>query len=207
MSSDALGKLRIGSAFCTATVIGPLDEGDSHVDILTAAHCIKLNEAGLFTMSDGRVLHAKCIARDAASDCAWLRAVHPGGDVAYLLLADELPDVGEAVFHQGFGIDKPENKEVGLFKGVTGNGKQCNFRLSVSPGDSGGAIILDHNGRVVSPVCCTTRIAGVGDVYGATPKACAACRPQNRTSEDEPPLLNPIHLEAAGFRTPFAPAN
>lgn len=44
------------------------------------------------------------------------------------------------------------------------------FSLSVSPGDSGGGICVDGSGRLISPVCCTTHLAAVGQVYGARPE-------------------------------------
>jgi hypothetical protein len=53
--------------------------------------------------------------------------------------------------------------------GEDSNG-QIRYRLSVSHGDSGGGIVSTKDGKLLSPVCCTTRIAGVGDVWGASPR-------------------------------------
>ena len=47
--------------------------------------------------------------------------------------------------------------------------EQIRYRLSVSPGDSGGGIMTDASGRLLSPVCCTTCLGCPGDVWGASP--------------------------------------
>lgn len=198
-ADDAIGQIIFGNSACTATVIGPVYDNAATLDILTAAHCVRVGAKGQMRLKDGRVLHVVCVARDAESDCAWLRADSPGGEIPYLLLSDDTPEAGSAVWHQGYGIDKPVNKELGIFKGVTQNGKQFQYLLSVSSGDSGGAIVLDSGGRVLSPVCCTTKMAGKGDVWGATPQACAALRPVQRVVSEEPPLLYPVMPVPDGF--------
>lgn len=190
--ADAIGQTRFGNSGCTASIIGPIYSDDNFLNILTAAHCMKLGDKGQMKLKDGRVLAVKCVTRDADADCAWLQAGNPGGNIPYLLLADESPEPGSKVWHQGYGIDKPGNKEIGQFRGVTASGKQCEYTLSVSPGDSGGAIVLDAHSRVLSPVCCTTRLGAKGDVWGATPQACAAIKPSVSRSAAEPPLIYPV---------------
>ncbi len=191
-AEESIVRLSMGNVGCTGTIIGPLSPSDRQIEILTAAHCIKVGATGKATLKDGRVLNFTCKTRDPASDAAWLVADHPGGDFPYLLLADRNPDDGEVVWHQGYGIDRPGNRESGLFKGSAANGQQCKFRLSVSPGDSGGGIILDSQSKVISPVCCTTRLAGTGDVFGAAPEFAAKIRPKRAASEEEPPLYWPV---------------
>lgn len=191
-AEEAIGKIQFGNAGCTGTIIGPVMSNDDKLQILTAAHCVKLGAVGTMKLKDGRVLNVKCVARDPEADAAWLSAANPGGDVPYLLLADSLPNDGEAVWHQGYGIDRPGNRESGIFRGTRQAGLQCQFRLSVSPGDSGGGIILDTNSRVVSPVCCTTRLSAVGDVFGASPIAAARIRPHKTAEDDEPMLIYPV---------------
>lgn len=206
-AEDAIGKIVFGTAGCTATIIGPVNATDKVIDVLTAAHCVKVGAVGRMTLKDGRVLSVKCIARDPASDAAWLIADHPGGDVPNLLLADAAPQDGEGIWHQGYGIDRPGNRESGVFRGMASGLLQCKFRLSVSPGDSGGGIILDSDSRVVSPVCCTTRLSGVGDVFGASPIAAAKIRPKHFTEDIEPLLIYPILNmdEAATAAAPRGP--
>lgn len=191
-AEDAIGKIIFGNSGCTATIIGPVNSADSKLDILTAAHCVKLGAKGTMTLKDGRKLPVHCVSRDPESDAAWLQAENPGGDVPYLLLADNNPNDGEIVWHQGYGIDRPGNRESGLFKGSRMQGLQCSFRLSVSPGDSGGGIILDSQSRVVSPVCCTTRLSAMGDVFGASPRSAARIRPTRKVDDVEPPIFYPV---------------
>jgi len=191
-AEDAIGRIQFGNAGCTATVIGPVGPNDTKLDILTAAHCVKVGGVGKMLLKNGTTLAVQCVARDPASDAAWLVADHPGGDVAFLLLADAPPQDGEVVWHQGYGIDRPGNRESGVFRGTAPGALQCKFRLSVSPGDSGGGIILDSDSRVISPVCCTTKLAGTGDVWGANPVASARIRPKHSASEEEPPKIWPV---------------
>jgi len=191
-AEDAIGRIQFGNAGCTATVIGPVWNNDRQLDILTAAHCVKVGAIGKMWLKDGRTLTVKCVARDAKSDAAWLTADNPGGDIPYLLLADANPNDGEVVWHHGYGIDRPGNRESGIYRGIASDGLQCKFRLSVSPGDSGGGIVLDTEGRVVSPVCCTTRLSGVGDVFGASPASAAKIRPHSKASEREEPVIYPV---------------
>jgi len=191
-AEDAIGQIRFGNSGCTATIIGPVWNTDETIDILTAAHCVKLGGVGKMSLKDGRSFAVKCVARDPDSDAAWLVANNPGADVPFLLLADEPPQAGEVVWHQGYGIDKPGNRESGIFNAMADAGKKCQFRLSVSPGDSGGGIIVDSEGKVVSPVCCTTKLAGMGTVYGASPARAAKIRPQHATALEEPPLIYPV---------------
>lgn len=191
-AEDAIGRIQFGNAGCTATIIGPVAATDLNLDILTAAHCVKVGAVGSMKLKDGRTLAVKCIARDAQADAAWLTATNPGGDVPYLLLADGNPQAGEIVWHQGYGIDKPGNRESGLYKGSRMDGKQSTYRLSVSPGDSGGGIILDSDSKVISPVCCTTKMSAMGDVFGASPAYVAKLRPKRFASEEEPALFYPV---------------
>lgn len=210
LSTDAIGKLSMSNTHCTATIVGPVSPGDAKLEILTAAHCIRVNEAAMFKMADGKILHAKCVSRDGDTDAAWLIADNPGGEIPYLLLADDLPEKGEAVFHQGFGIDKPGNLETGTYSQVADAGRKCQFRLNVSPGDSGGAIVLDRSMRIVSPVCCSTNRGGMGDVFGATPMACARIRPSMVPTTDEPALWHPIApfpFPAVNLENAFAPGS
>lgn len=176
-AEEAIGRIIFGRSGCTATVMGPIWSDDPTIDILTAAHCVKVGDVGTMTLKNGQKFLARCVARDEKSDAAWLRAARPDGDTPYLLLADETPLHGSPVWHQGYGVDKPGNREVGIYQGVATDRQQCIYALSVSSGDSGGAIITTQAGRVLSPVCCTTNLARKGVVWGATPGACAAIRP------------------------------
>lgn len=191
-AEDAIGRIQFGNVGCTATIIGPVVPGDDKIDILTAAHCVKVGGQGVMKLKDGREFRVKCVSRDPSADAAWLTAENPGGSIPYLELATELPQLGEVVWHQGYGVDKPGNRESGIYKGTTEKGIKCSFRLSVSPGDSGGGIVLDAEGHVLSPVCCTTKLAGMGTVFGAAPSQSAKIRPHFTHETAEPELIYPV---------------
>lgn len=188
----AIGRISMGNVGCTATIIGPIDDDDKEIAILTAAHCIKQGQSGTMVLKDGRKFSFKCVSRDAASDAAWLVAPRPEGAVPFALLAKGPPEKGAAVWHQGYGVDKPGNLEKGTYQGVSSDGRQLVFHLSVSSGDSGGGIIATEAGEVLSPVCCTQRLSGPGQVWGATPMASAAIRPGNVAEVSEEERYNPV---------------
>ncbi len=202
-ASEAIGKIQFGNAGCTATIIGPINDGDSVIDVLTAAHCVNVGATGKMTLKDGRVLTVKCVTRNAKADVAWLQAERPGGFVPALLLCEVPPPPGSPVWHEGYGIDKPGNHEVGTVTGMTSDHTKVRFQLSVSSGDSGGGIICTADDRVISPVCCTSCLGCVGDVLGGAPAAAAAIRPRRQAATEEPPMARPM-LYLPGENWPYA---
>jgi len=205
----AIGRLAMGNTGCTGTITGPIGRRDERIRILTAAHCIKVGQTGTMALKDGRTFPFKCVSRDPLSDCAWLIADRPKGKIPFARMAFAPPTVDSPVWHQGYGIDKPNNREAGRYLGQAANGSQLRYRMSVSPGDSGGGIITTASGEILSPVCCTTRLSGLGDVFGAHPAKCSLIRPDalQNVSHDEPetdlPLIHPvIPLPSAGWPDP-----
>jgi len=190
--ADAIGQIRFGNSGCSATVIGPIAPSDTYVDILTAAHCVQLGQTGTMKLPNGTTLKVRCVSRSPIPDVAWLRAEKPAEGIPYLLLADVAPPPGTRVFHQGYGMDRPGNREEGEVSGFAQSRQQVQFRLSVSPGDSGGGIVTTESGLVISPVCCTTRLSGTGDVWGGSPAAAAAIRPAKPVDEGIQGRINPI---------------
>lgn len=191
-AEEAIGKISFGNSGCTATVIGPVWSDDERIDILTAAHCVKVGAVGKMKLRDGREFAVRCVSRDPGSDAAWLQAEKPAGSVPHLLLAEALPANGSPIYHAGFGVHIPGNREIGSFKGYDAKREQCIFALNVSPGDSGGGICLDADNRVLSPVCCTTSLARFGTVWGASPAAAAKCRPGPAAEVDAAERFYPV---------------
>jgi len=196
-AEDAITRIRFGNAGCTATIMAPVRDEDETIDILTAAHCVTVGAKGKMYLKDGRELDVVCVTRNAAADVAWLRAARPPGFVPSLSLADDVPPVGTRVWHQGYGIDAPGNREDGTVVTVSADRLKVQFSLSVSPGDSGGGIVTDDDSRVVSPVCCTTAFAKRADVWGGTPAAAAAIRPLRTSASVSDSAKLPI-LDLAG---------
>jgi len=188
----AIGRLSMGRSGCTGTIIGPVRRSDRSVMVLTAAHCIKLGEQARMRLRDGREFKLKCVARDADSDAAWLKGDRPDGKVPFAMLADGPAPAGSKVWHCGFGVHVPGNVERGEVVNEGAPRAQVAYRLSVSPGDSGGGIILDRTSRVLSPVCCTTRLSSVGTVYGASPAACRALLEGAQVAADPLSTVHPI---------------
>lgn len=167
---EAIGRLQTGSSGCTATHI-LISENQKVSLFLTAAHCVsRVGEKGTYTSRDNRFKITVTVAiLDRTADIAWLIADRPFYDLPYAHLAFQIPRVGTPVWHGGYGIDKPGNKEEGVFLGGPDSNNQLRYRLSASPGDSGGAIVDAENDVVLSPVCCGDAPGKIGNVYGGSP--------------------------------------
>jgi hypothetical protein len=68
--SAAIGRVRFGSAGCTAAAIHPR-RPDGRWDVLCAAHCVtQVGQRGTMTLKDGRVIGVRVAAMNKSSDCA-----------------------------------------------------------------------------------------------------------------------------------------
>lgn len=157
---------------CSATIIGP-KRIDGRYWVLSAAHCCReTGERWTGRLRDGRTVGLVVVSIDREPDVAWMLTDVDGHGYPFALLADSTPPVGTRVWHAGYGVDKPANREDGAVTGAENAEGQVEYRLSVSSGDSGGGIIMDGAGRVLSPVCCTTAPGQVARVWGASPERC-----------------------------------
>lgn len=160
-----------GNVGCSATLIGP-KRPDGRLWVLTAAHCVNgNNQRWTGRLRDGRTIGFVIVNFNRQSDYAWGVTDSSNVDYPFALAATQTPPVGTKLWHAGFGVDVPGNREDGtLLAGPDGNG-QIRFRMSVSSGDSGGGVVIDQDGKIVSTVCCTTRRGAIADVWGASPEA------------------------------------
>jgi hypothetical protein len=109
----ALGRIRFGNAGCTATVIGPR-RPDGRWDVLTAAHCVSgVGARGTLTLKDGRSFGIRVVAFHKTPDVAWCVTDDEVKDLPYALIAEANPAVDTPVWHMGFGVDRPGNREDG----------------------------------------------------------------------------------------------
>lgn len=166
----AIGKLVMFGGSCSATVVTAPD-GQGQQLLLSAAHCVKsVGETCQYFTRSGQMVACRVKSINRGPDISILETEMLRSPLPFLLVAATSPPAGAPVMHAGFGVHVPGNVERGrVLQSDTGNG-QIMFELSVSPGDSGGGICLDGQGRVISAVCCTTRIAAVGQVYGGRPE-------------------------------------
>jgi hypothetical protein len=156
----ALGRIQFGSAGCTATPIWPR-RADGKWDIITAAHCMGgVGSRGTYTTSDGRRIPVRVTVHERGSDLAWLVTEQPVDSLPYAVMARTMPAAGTKVWHAGFGVDKPGNREDGEVVNPSAGNNQATYMISVSSGDSGGGIFRDDTGEWLGAVCCT-RAKGV----------------------------------------------
>ena len=191
---DALGRLAMAGGYCSATPITPIGKDGKQV-LLSAAHCVKsVGETCQFFTRAGRMVRVSVTSINREADACLLVTEELREPLPYLLLAKETPALGTAVFHAGFGIDKPGNVERGrILQRDTGSG-QVMFELSVSPGDSGGGVCVDGSGRLISPVCCTTNLAAVGQVFGARPEVTTRMMVSPTSFMDLKPVQMPMRM-------------
>lgn len=188
----AICRLSFPGVGCTATVIGPR-RVDGRWWVLTASHCVKsVGQHGTIRLKDGRTTGVIVASLDRRSDCCWMTTETNAEDYPFALVADAAPKPGTKIWHMGYGVDVPGNREDGsVLDGPDQNG-QLRMRISVSSGDSGGGIVCDSSGRVVSCVCCTTARGRVADVWGASPEAIARTLPTALAKDDWEPLEIPL---------------
>lgn len=155
---DPLGamiKVRHGNAFCSGVHLGDVMKS-GHSYYLTAAHCTGgLGSSVEVEMSDKKRITCRVVSRDTKSDISICR--YPATvDYPFAIVAKHLPEVGDKVWHKGFGVDRPGNLEKGEVTRANDERQQTTFRLSVSNGDSGSPIYLEASGEIVGVVCCTS---------------------------------------------------
>jgi hypothetical protein len=153
--AKAISRIRFGNAGCTAAPIGPR-RSDGRWDVLTAAHCVsEVGQRGTMITQDGKSYAVRVVLLDKTSDVCWLVTEESIDGLAYANLAKANPAVGTKVWHAGYGIDRPGNREEGEVQAEEDNRGQIRFLLSVSSGDSGGPILTLDGNEVVGTVCCT----------------------------------------------------
>ncbi len=172
----AISRIQFGNSGCTATPIGQ-PRPDGRIWVLTASHCVReIGQRGKLTTQRGDQLTVTVVAIDSRADCAWLLTDSTSIHIPYAEIADTVPEPGQKIWHAGYGVHIPGNREEGEFVGGPDGNGQLRFKLSVSSGDSGGAIVIDSQGRVVSCVCCTSGRGQLADVWGSGPAAIKALR-------------------------------
>ena len=185
---QALGRIQFGNAGCTATVIGPR-RADGKWDVLTAAHCVTnvgVGAKGSMKLKDGRTIAVKVANIHEGPDCSWLVTEDATlADLAFAEIAAANPAPGTKMWHRGYGVDKPDNREDGTVTvGENGDG-QIEMSISVSSGDSGGGMFRDDTDELIAVVCCTTAKGQRARVWGCSAEVARKLRPKGASEELE----------------------
>lgn len=197
----ALGQIQFGNARCTATVIGPR-RSDGRWNVLTASHCIEGQpQQGTMKMKDGRTHKISVQTNNPNADYCWCVTDEDVGVLPFAVLAKSDPLPGTKVWHAGYGIHLPGNREDGIVTGGPNHRSQTEFKLSVSPGDSGGGIFRTDTGELVSCVCCTWGFAKPAPMSGASITAIRAGSPIEASDIEFDPVTGEATVPTA--RWPF----
>ncbi len=190
---NALGRIRFGNAGCTATVIGPR-RPDGRWDVLTAAHCVSgVGQRGTLTLKDGRSLGLRVVAHHRTPDVAWCVTEEEVADLPYALIAAKNPEPGTPIWHMGYGVDRPGNREEGVVAERENAQGQLRMILSVSSGDSGGGIFRADTNELVSVVCCTSGMGRKVSMWGCSAEVAMRTRPKATDAEEDwTPIRVPI---------------
>jgi hypothetical protein len=177
-------------------VIGPR-RPDGRWDVLTAAHCVSgVGQRGTLTLKDGRTLGLRVVAHHRTPDVAWCVTEEEVADLPYALIAAKNPEPGTPIWHMGYGVDRPGNREDGtVVEGENGQG-QLRMSLSVSSGDSGGGIFRSDTNELVSVVCCTSGMGRRVSMWGCSAEVAQRTRPKG-TDDDEAWKPVPIPIRVA----------
>lgn len=192
----AIVRISSGNTGCSATVIGPR-RPDGRYWVLTAAHCVSgTGQRWTMRFRDGRTVGAQVVNFNKAADWCWMVTDGNNTVLPHALIAETAPAPGTAIWHAGYGVHIPANREDGVVVSNTPdqNG-QIRFRLSVSSGDSGGGMVIDSGGRIVSTVCCTTAKGKMADVWGASPEAFRAGQRDTVDLDEWKPMDIPIRRD------------
>lgn len=189
---NAIRQIGFGRSGCTATIIGPR-RPDKRWDVLTAAHCVPGEGAeGTIYLPSGVQRPVRVTVKAERPDIAWLILDAGDAHLPYAKLSTDTPPVGTAVWHKGFGVDKPGNVEKGkLETGIDSNG-QLRFFLSVSSGDSGGGIMREDTKELLACVCCTSILARPGQMWGGASVTAGRLRPVSVQAEGLMPMPIPL---------------
>lgn len=167
---NAIGKIAMQGGYCSGTVIGPR-RPDGRWIVVSAAHCVsRVGEEATFIQRTGVTRRVVVMALNKKADIALFSTEAGQGQMSFTNVAQGTPQIGTRIFHGGFGRHIPGNREEGQVLGGPNNDGQVKYQLSVSPGDSGGGICMTADGLLLSPVCCTTRLDGPGEVWGGSPE-------------------------------------
>lgn len=198
----AICKIVMRGGYCSGTVVGPR-RPDGRWNVVSAAHCFKTHgEQVQLILRSGITVGATVSAIDRRCDGAIL-ITDQIGELPFAMVARSTPPAGTRIWHAGFGFDKPANTEEGTITAPPNTDGQVQYRLSVSSGDSGGGIMLTADGLLLSPVCCTTRIAGIGDVWGASPEMVNRMLAAPTDFIDVPPVEMPLRKIGVGAEIPM----
>lgn len=187
----AIARIQFGNAGCSATVIGPR-RPDGRYWVLTASHCVSsVGQHGTMRLLDGRTVGIVVQSLDKTSDCCWCYTESNAEVLPYAHLARSSPAPGTRIWHAGYGVDRPGNREEGTIDAAPDSNGQLRMTLSVSSGDSGGGICLTDANEVVSCVCCTAARGQRAAVWGASVEAIRRAQPTVMVLDDWTPIPVP----------------
>lgn len=160
-------RISVGNSGCTATVCHPR-RADGRWELLTAAHCVRgVGSVGTARFKDGKSLPFEVIAYERNYDLAW-GVINHTGPLPAAFVATSRPPAGSAVWHMGYGVHRPGNRETGEVKGYSSGGSTVYTSLSVSSGDSGSGVFSSDTGELIGVV---SGYSGRTNVSGTAEKA------------------------------------
>lgn len=180
---------------CSATLVYPR-RADGRYWVLSAAHCTdRIGEKWTARFRDGRTTGLTVVNRNAAADYSWMVTDVDTQIFPSAILRENDPPVGTKIWHAGYGVHIPGNREDGEVTGAVNSDGQIKFALSVSSGDSGGGIMMDADGHLISAVCCTSGMARKASVWGTSPVAARKGQVMMADLDEWAPIPIPLRMD------------
>ena len=181
--------------------------------VLTAAHVIADRTKGGVTVWTGKQLYQATVLReDKLWDVAVLRIANPG--IKPLILADDLPEIGDSVECSGLGSNGVFQYRIGPVTQFVSPGKNLplewiEVKVASRQGDSGGPIV-NTKGRIVGLINGTNGRITAGPCLPRIRKivdGLLGCRPQRRPVpiREVSPRLGPLTPSTPALIPPICP--
>lgn len=146
---QAICRITSGGSGCTATVIGPSPVKGVQL-LLSAAHCVRGRGAPVRVYhKSGRVYDGVVYAHYPPSDSS-LIVIKTADQLPYAKVAEKPPAEGTRIWHMGYGVDKPGNREEGQVIRAGTERSFAHLSIRVSSGDSGCGFFRKDNGELVA---------------------------------------------------------
>lgn len=149
-----------GRSGCSATCVGR-DSVDGSYILYTAAHCVdRIGDIVTVHVDSNTRIRSTVIGLDKVSDACVIRTQPTRIRLYSSRVYSGKASNGVRVWHIGYGIDKPGNREEGSIIGYDSDRRQYMSDISVSSGDSGSGVHTVDGDYVVGTVCCTVSVGG-----------------------------------------------
>lgn len=158
--SKSTYRISHGNSGCSATVIDRHRDTGAYI-LVTAAHCVsgERSRVSVHVPSMGTIT-GYVVAYDRQRDAAVIETTPTDYTLYASRVSTTRRPLGRRVWHIGYGVDRPGNREAGTIIGYDDTSSQYMSDVSVSSGDSGSGVHDADDDTVCGTVCCVVSSGG-----------------------------------------------